>query len=416
MTERDAALLLSLDAELTEALEPRALLSKLAHCIVPQVADLCVVDEIDPPFGLRPAALMHADPDLAVALRELPRRPALDPHAAFGIGRVRRTGRAELHATVPDAEWLAGALGVERDPTEILRALGQVSCIFAPIGAFGQMRAVMTLVKGNATGRYGTSDLRLVEEIAHRAALAMQNAIRHQGVIREKHANDEVLAIVAHDLRNPLGAVYASAGMLERISAREARPDRERKALHTIMRAAQRMERLTADLLDFARMQSGRLAVERKVLDAAGLISEAYDAHESQAQEKGIHLSQEADPDMRVRCDRDRVLQVLSNLLGNAIKFTPAGGHVVVRARQRDGEALFSVSDTGVGIPHDAIPFVFDRLWHGDNGSSGGLGLGLFITKGLVEAHGGRIWLESEVDRGTTFYFTLPLEADAAHA
>ncbi len=410
---REATFLLAIDELLAESLEPRTLLSKLARALVPRLADLCVVDEIEPPFGLRPTATAHVRPELAGALSRLERSDDLDPQALFGIGHVRRTGRPELCVAVPDPEWLAGAIGVLGDGGELLERLGATSCMFVPIAEGGQTRAVLTLVASDSGRVYGAGDLAFADEVAHRAAVALKSAVKYQDTLRVKQANDALLAVVAHDLRNPLGAVLASADMLERIGAREGRPPREQKAVRTIVRAAERMERLTRDLLDFARMQGGRLAVERKLVDAQSLLVEALESHEALAQAKKLHLTHAVEDDMTVRCDRDRVVQVLSNLVANATEYTSEGGSIRLFARCVDGEALFSVSDTGSGIPKAEIPHAFDRRWRGEKSSSDGLGLGLFIAKNLVEAHGGRIWLESEVGVGTTFYFTLPLACGA---
>jgi signal transduction histidine kinase len=172
------------------------------------------------------------------------------------------------------------------------------------------------------------------------------------------------------------------------------------------------MERLTDALLDFAQMQAGRLDVRIDTVDAASLIHDSLEDFEPVAEEKKVSLRGEGF-EGSLRCDKDRVLQVLANLVGNALKFTPAGGTIAVRMKRSDREAVFSVSDTGPGIAPDQLSRVWDLYWQAKHHAHGGFGLGLSIAKGLVEKQGGRIWAQSSLGQGTTFYFTLPLAPTA---
>jgi PAS domain S-box-containing protein len=231
---------------------------------------------------------------------------------------------------------------------------------------------------------------------------------------RATHVREELLAIVAHDLRNPLNAIEMGAATLERIAERSQEAP-ALKTARTILRSAQRMEHLISDLLDFALIQAERVTITRQTLDADDLIQESLEMFEPLAKEKGVRIEGEAPAELRLSGDRDRVLQVLSNLMGNALKFTPAGGSVVLRAERVDGEARFAISDTGSGISEQDVPHVWERYWQAKRKADGGVGLGLSIAKGLVQAHGGRIWVESKLGSGTTFFFTLPLSpADAS--
>jgi signal transduction histidine kinase len=222
---------------------------------------------------------------------------------------------------------------------------------------------------------------------------------------------EELLAIVSHDLRNPLGSIVFSAALLQRTTIDGEAGERVHKSAQTILRCADRMTRLIADLLDLAQIQAGKLAVEQTPQDVEGLIRDCVDMLRPLAATKD--LKGMASAGLHVRCDRERVLQILSNLVGNAIKFTPEGGSICVEARSVGDEGWFSVRDTGQGIPEDELPHVFDRFWQGRKKSHAGIGLGLSIVKGLVEAHGGRLWVESKLGAGTTFFFTLPLAQPA---
>ncbi len=218
-------------------------------------------------------------------------------------------------------------------------------------------------------------------------------------------ARDDILGVVAHDLRNPLTAISMYASLLLEMP-RDA--DTQRGQLRTVLELTDQMNRLIQDLLDASRIEAGQLRVHPAPLRLPPLLADAAEMVRMAAAERGVSLRvQAADGLPPVLADRDRVLQVLSNLLGNAVKFTPRGGDVLVLASARDRVVEVSVADTGAGIPPEQLPHVFDRFWQGDARRKGA-GLGLAIARGIVEAHGGRIRAESEPGRGSTFTFTLP--------
>jgi PAS domain S-box-containing protein len=237
-----------------------------------------------------------------------------------------------------------------------------------------------------------------------RRALALEQEVR-QDAERATRARDEVLAIVAHDVRNPLQAIVGAASIL----GLNAEDDKHRRHLGIIQRSAREIERLIADLLDVARIEAGTLPIQREPLDLYTLITAALEQFESQAQARHIRLRCDiSGPLPPVSADRSRLLQVLSNLLANSMRFTPEGGSLSVRAELLDNAVQVSVKDSGAGIPGEHLPHIFDRFWQANRQSRAGAGLGLAICKGIVEAHGGRIRAASTVNRGTTIHFTVP--------
>ena len=227
---------------------------------------------------------------------------------------------------------------------------------------------------------------------------------------RSTRVRDDVLAIVAHDLRNPVHTILGAAGVVEIIPPGTAH-DRH---VHMIQRSARRMERLISDLLDVASIEKGTLSVRKAPVDLTSLLSEVIEILDVHARERNITVSSEAEPGIPVVMgDHDRLMQVLSNLLGNAIKFTPEGGNIRVRLARQDDQVVVSVADSGIGIRAEDLPHVFDRFWRADGNSAKGAGLGLSIASGIVEAHGGKIWAESELGVGTTVTFALPVTAAA---
>jgi PAS domain S-box-containing protein len=234
-------------------------------------------------------------------------------------------------------------------------------------------------------------------------AKAAEASLRHA-----IQARDEVLAVVSHDLRNPVGTIFSAASLLLELKLSE---EKRREQLFAVKRAAGRMNRLIQDLLDVARMEAGALRVAAGHFPLQELLDEIVLLHREGARKSGVRLySRFPDPYAQGWGDRDRIHQVLSNLVENALKFSFEGGVVEVGAREKpeEGGVLFWVSDTGPGIEPVDQDRLFDRFWQVSRRDKRGAGLGLSIVKGLVEAHGGRVWLESEVGVGTTFLFLLP--------
>jgi signal transduction histidine kinase len=189
----------------------------------------------------------------------------------------------------------------------------------------------------------------------------------------------------------------------------ESGETRGQKWVQIISRGVERASRLIQDLLDVTRIEAGALSIASHAVAADRVARDALALLEVPASVASIELRLDLDPELpEIWADEDRLLQVFENLIGNAIKFTPAGGRVTIGARSRAGEILFSVADTGAGIPAESLPHVFDRFWQAKRAERRGAGLGLPICKGLVEAHGGRIWVESTPGRGSTFFFTIP--------
>jgi PAS domain S-box-containing protein len=242
--------------------------------------------------------------------------------------------------------------------------------------------------------------------LAALVATAVNDAMVYDDAQRALRAREEVLAIVSHDLRSPLAVVEMGTSALL-----EAR-DKDAEVILRIARAGRRMQILIRDLLDVSAIDTGHLRIEPAEEVLGPLVSEAIEAARPLADEKHIRLSADvAAPAVRVVCDHGRILQVFANLLGNAVKFTKEGGTITVRAAEDRGVVRLAVADTGVGIPDDQLPHVFDRYWQGGRETRAGVGLGLAIAKGIIDAHRGTIRAESTPGKGSTFLFDLPRAA-----
>ncbi|HVS30852.1 MAG TPA: GAF domain-containing sensor histidine kinase [Thermoanaerobaculia bacterium] len=396
MEERRSAFLASAGQELSASLDVEETVATVAQLIVPNLAEVCVVDVAESAGTWRRAAARHRDAhrdaELVKKIGEI-RRDV--PEA---LVRILEARQAKIIGSSSEVyEYVTGSSGQ-----------GNRTMIVTPLISRGQTLGVIIAMAGE--GRpFSSSELPLLAELARYASLAIDNARLYLASQQAATARQEVQAIVSHDLRSPLNAVMLGASLLQ--TSTTLSPD-DREQVDTMALSARRMGRLIDDLLDVTRLEGGkRLPVEPARVEVSSLLEEARDLFKAQASASSISLRfSTAQPLPAVHADRDRVMQVLSNLIGNALKFTPPGGVVSTRAERSDDFVLFTVSDTGPGIASQDLPDIFNPYWQAKRAERMGAGLGLAISRGIVEAHGGRIWAESEPQAGTRFLFTLPLD------
>jgi PAS domain S-box-containing protein len=367
-----------------------------------------------------PAALEEL---AALAARTVADRCAVVLRRGSGEARVSAFASA-VGADPSDAETvergrtdsLRAALAAMTSQQPVLENVPGRSAMAVPLHLRGQSVGALVLAVLGEGRRYGPADLGSAQELARRASIAIDNVRLLAEAQESVRAREDLLAIVSHDLRNPLGVVLASSALLLKSSLPPDQPGKEgraRRQVEAIERAGNRMNRLIRDLLDFAAIQAGHLSVSSHPREVGTLLREVFDALEPLAATKSIKLV-DGSPEnsgLHISCDHDRVIQLFSNVVGNAVKFTPEGGTVILRADPDDAMVRFSVADDGPGIALEELPYVFDRYYQARRRNRDGIGLGLSIARGIVEAHGGRIWVESPTAAGgggTTFFFTLP--------
>ena len=396
-------LLATVGGVIASSLDQDETLSTALSCVIPTLADCCIVD-LSEDGSIRRVAVHHRDPAKAELARKLLRFP-ID-------GRRPSLGSAVLHHHEPvfmpevSALYLDG-IAQSEEHRRVLAELDPTSMIQVPLLARGHLLGVWNFLRCGSTTRYDRIDLDLAGEVGWRASLAVDNAKLYQEAQRANRARQEVLGMVAHDLRNPLGGILGAA---QRIAGSVARNEGDvSRPLDILIRSANRMTKLVSDLLDEHAIETGQISVDTERIAAGTLVRDSLEAQRSRLEAAALSVqTQIADELPDVFADRDRIHQVFDNLIGNAVKFTPRDGRVVIGARTADGVVCFFVSDTGPGIPADMLPHVFERFWRARRADRLGVGLGLAICKGIVEAHGGRIWAASEPGRGATVYFTLP--------
>lgn len=256
-------------------------------------------------------------------------------------------------------------------------------------------------------GAFSERDERMVICVAGWAAVAMDNARLYQEVQHAVRARDEVLARVSHDLRNPLNAIAIAAESMLHL---EPSPEQRQRYVGAIRRGVERSDRLINNLLIASKIEADKLTLELSRQSVGKLLAQSVRDHEMVAEKRRVALTTEVPADLpKVRVDPTRILQVLDNLVSNALRFTEAGGRVELRAELAEGAVVIAVSDTGAGIPAEDLPQIFNRYWQANQQSRTGTGLGLYIARGIIDAHGGTISVASERGVGTTMRFTLPV-------
>jgi len=421
--ERGQAFLSHVSEMLARTMDRQDPLGVVADLSVESVFDVCLLDVADDAGeDVRRVEARHRDRELAPVLLEFlegaegrPRNPRLQ--------RVVDEGTPLLLGEA-DPVLLRQAFG-EGAEAGLLARVGIHSVVAVPLQARGRRFGVLLGARrgdGEGKPRAGdpfrhrpldSEDLELAMELGRRVGVAVDNVRLYREARRALEARDEVLGAVSHDLGNPLQAIFIGLEAMERSrpGRAEGRPGQEEFYLTAIRRSAEVMERLIQDLLEVRRMEGGHLELDAHPRPIGPLVEEALEMLTPLARVKNIRVVNGIPtaglPEVWV--DGDRIQQVLSNLVGNAVKHTPENGEVHLTCEALSGELLVQVRDTGAGIPREDLGKVFDRFWRAGNRRGRGIGLGLAIARGIVRSHGGRIWAESEVGVGSVFSFSLPL-------
>ncbi len=379
-------------------------LQALANVPVPYLADACIVDVVGPDGAWQRQVSASDVPEFQAALAAIGHE-TLSWDSPWRAIDAMRSRKVEMISAITD-DWLEGHT---ESPAELARwrALHMRSALFVPLIARDHVLGSLTLLRRGASP-FAPEHITLAQALGTRAAYAMDNARLYTMAQRATRAREDVLSVVSHDLGNPLAAIRLCASAL--LEAPPSDVKEQRHLLQAIANSADWMTRLIQDLLDVSTIEVGKLSVERRTEQVAPIVRQALAMVGPQAQQRGVLLSSSVGEGVpAVHGDAARLIQVLTNLVGNSLKYTERGGAVTVSAAAMGDEVLLSVRDTGSGIPADQLPRIFERYYTRKRGANkSGSGLGLSIARGIVEAHGGRIWVESEVGKGTSFFVALP--------
>lgn len=398
--EARRAFLANAMAVLASSLDSESTLTSIAQLAVPEIADWCLIDVFGEDGVLRRIATAHENSEQVRFAEKVWAHPALRQNAVDVARRGKREVVRELLAPTPASS------EPEIAHIEGLRALGVSSYAVLPLRAGEEIFGTIALLTANSKRSLSDADVALAEQLSHSAALALKNAQLYERARRAVSVRDDLLAIVSHDLRTPMQVLSLKLHMLQSDPIRTE--EQLARDVGAMRRATLQLERLIGDLTDYATIESGNLTITRSAHSLQHLSNEVLEMLQASATARGIGLEWSVEVDTQVICDKERVAQVLSNIVGNAIKFSPERSTIRVTATLRETDILFCVSDQGPGIRPEQRARIFERYWKGTGGRRESLGLGLFIARGIILAHGGQIWVESPPGAGTKFSFTLP--------
>jgi len=399
-------LLALVGAVLNESLDFERTLASLANILVPVIADWCAIDLANAAGDLRPIVVAHSNPARVELAAELRRRYPPDPAASRGAAEAFRTGEAQMMEEIPPG--LIESSARDEEHRRLMVQLGLVSYMCVPIAVRDRVFGVLTLVSAESGRRFGPSDLNLARQIANLAASAIENSMSYREAKKAVQIRDDFLSVAGHELRTPLN----TARLLVQLLGRRAREDERIRGLsepiERIDRAIDRLADLVDELLDVSRISAGHLDLAEEddvALDA--LVRDVAGRFEEEVARAGGSLELRV-VSIRGCWDPRRLDQVLTNLLSNAIKYGE-GRPIEIELAGSGDCAVLRIRDHGIGIAAKDRARIFERFERAVSGRNyGGLGLGLWISKKIVEAHRGTIQVESEPGRGATFIVTLP--------
>lgn len=395
---------------LAASLDVESTMATIAELPLPLLGDWSLLELLTPEGYSRRAAATHMDPRRHDEASGLVSRVAeeLDPELPpASAGRVAHDTEAQRITDI--ASWLSANFH-EIGARARAEALGASAVLIVPLRAGGRAIGALHLVRTRPGAAHNMDEVHVADQFAGLAALALENARLYQESRRAVRERDDMLAIVSHDLRNPVNAIVMLTGAVLGREPGDTRPLMERDDVEAIRGAARQADGLIQDLQDVSRISNSRLRVERRPVLLSELVKESADMFEPVMEDSVLRFVRQIDENLpTVHADRHRLQQVLSNLLGNAVRFTPHGGEIVLTAQRHDEGVRVGVRDSGPGVSPDDVPRLFERYWQAPRLLRAGSGLGLFIAKGIIEAHGGEIGVKSEIGKGSEFWFTVPL-------
>lgn len=392
---------------LSSSLDYETTLAQVAQLGVPKIADWCAVAMRADGGAIKQLAIAHVDPAKVEWARELNEANPPDPDAPTGVPNVLRTGQSEYYPEITDEMLVAVAKNAEE--LELARRLQFTSAMTVPMRVQETTIGAITFVGAESGRRYTQADLAMAEELASRAALAVENARLYTEAQRAIAIRDEFMSLASHELKTPVTSLKMYTQVLQRRAERRGDTDLTDRFVK-MDRQIDKLTGLINDLLNVARIEGGRLEYLDESFDLNAVVREAVDAVQATTDKHRITV--EGRIDTPIWGDAERIGQVVTNLLTNAVKYSPQANRVIVRLAREDGGASISVQDFGIGIDEEQQQQIFDQFYRVSDPSEKtypGLGLGLYIASEIVKRHGGTLHVQSAKDDGATFTIILPL-------
>jgi signal transduction histidine kinase len=407
--EQNLAFLAEASKMLSSSLDYTRTLRNVAKLAVPRIADWCAVEMRTGPETVEQLAVAHVDPKKVRWAKELRRRDPVDLSRAHGLPNVLRTGRSEFYPLITDEMLVAGAKDART--LALARGLGLTSVMIVPLRRQRETLGAISLVSAESGRHYTQADLQMAEELASRAALAIENSRLYGESQKAVALRDDFISVASHELRTPVTSLRVYTEVLQRQVIKRG-DEATSRVLGKMNSQIDKLSLLIGDLLDVSKIESGTLALRLEAVDLVRLVEEVVETIQATADKHRIELKgQVTQP---VRADRDRIGQVVSNLLTNAIKYSPQADCVLVRVGDKDGFATVDVEDFGIGMDKVHLNRIFDRFYRvssPEEKTFPGLGIGLYISREIVRRHGGTMEVTSTKGKGSVFRFTVPYDA-----
>lgn len=413
--QQRTALLAELGIAMTSSLDDTTTLQQLARTVVPSFADFCIVYVLQPTGMIEQAVVVHRDGEVEARLHAIDARDSIDPAGPNAVATVLRTGESEVTFALSASDAQARTNSDEQRQTTAF--LHPHASIVMPLIARGRTLGAISFAMAQSGRSYTQDDVALAEEIARRAALAMENAQLYRQAQDALRLREQFLTIAAHELKTPLTTLIGQGQLMQRRAERDGEMSaRARRSLSIMNDQLRRLNHMVRALLDISRIETGQLSVERIRLDICGLVRQVVSEVQVSVEDRQIEVVC-PDAPLMVLGDALRLEQVLLNLIQNALNYSQPPAPTIVTVQQEDEHAAIAVKDHGIGIPAAARAHLFTRFYRAENAEtqhSGGMGIGLAVVKEIVVLHSGDVEVESVEGEGSTFTIRLPLAIDKA--
>lgn len=395
---------------LASSLDYHKTLESIGKLAVPTMADWFTIDMLDKSGELQRITIAHKDPKQIKWARELQKEYPPDMNAPMGIPNVIRTGKSELYPDIPDEMLVKAAR--DKKQLQLLRKLGFSSAMIVPIHQQGVTVGGISFISTNPHRHYNTSDVTIAEELAHRASIAIENARLYSDSQKAISLRDEFISVASHELKTPVTSVKMFTQVLKHHSE-QIGDTKAIQYLSTMDKQLNKLTELIYDLLNISKIQAGRMEYNLKVFNFDTSIKDIVDVLQQSAGNHKIIVKGETKK--KIKGDEERIGQVVNNLVSNAIKYSPKAKEIIIHLTSDKESVTVGIQDFGVGMEKEHLVRIFERFYRvydTNDKTFPGLGIGLYISAEIVKRHGGKLWVDSNLGKGSTFYFTLPVNGE----
>ena len=393
---------------LSSSLDYQTTLNAVARLAVPTIADWCGVDIVNLDGSVEQVAVVHKDPKKVKWAKELRKRQPVDMNAEGGLQTALKTGKAQIYPHITE-EMIRASTKTKKEYT-LIKSLGLTSVMIVPLFTQGTPIGAISFITTDNKRHYTKTDLSMAEELAARASLAIENARLYKGSQDAISLRDDFISVASHELKTPVTSVKIFTQVLQHHSQQIG----DAKAVNHLQKMNRQLDKLTEliyNLLNISKIQAGRMEYKLQLFDFDKMIKEVAEVHQHTASHHKLMVK--GHTGQMVYGDEDRLGQVLSNLVSNAIKYSPSADRVEIKLSKKQNNIIVAVRDFGIGMAKEHLTKIFERFYRvydTTDKTFPGLGIGLYISSEIIKRHNGRLWVESHAGKGSTFYFSLPVK------